>query len=130
MPGTADFVPSGNGGLVHGRGLLFDSIGTLLVASIGNDRVLKYDGATGAFLSTFVSPGSGGLGQPHSMTLGPDGNLYVGSNNHDAVFRYDGITGQFMISLYRPAMADFTIRLACLQRWKIARGAVILGIAI
>jgi hypothetical protein len=94
--GTAEFVPTGSGGLLHGRGLIFDLSGNLYVASIGNDRVLKYSGATGSSLGAFVAPGSGGLDQPHSLTFGPDGNLYVGSSNLDAVFRYSGTSGQFI----------------------------------
>jgi hypothetical protein len=95
-PGTAVFVPSNSGGLVGARGIVFDANGDLYVASIGNDRVLKYSGANGSFLSTFVAPGSGGLDEPHSLTIGPDGNLYVGSSNLDSVFRYRGTDGAFI----------------------------------
>jgi len=94
--GTAVFVPAGSGGLLHGRGIVFDASGNLYVASIGNDRVLKYSGATGASLGTFVTAGAGGLDEPHSLTFGPDGNLYVGSSNLDSVFRFSGVNGQFI----------------------------------
>jgi hypothetical protein len=94
--GTAVFVPTGSGGLVGARGVVFDGSGNLYVASIGDDRVLKYSGSTGAFLGEFVIAGSGGLDQPHSMTFGPDGNLYVGSANLNSVYRYAGANGQFI----------------------------------
>jgi hypothetical protein len=40
-------------------------------------RVLRYDGATGAFLGSFVDTGSGGLGEPTGLDFGSDGDLYV-----------------------------------------------------
>jgi hypothetical protein len=58
--------------------------------------VLRYDGATGAFLDVFVPYGSGGLRYPHTLVFGPDGNLYVGSGGATgSVLRYDGVTGAF-----------------------------------
>jgi streptogramin lyase len=96
------FVPPGVGGLGSGcgdapLGLLFGSDGNFYVASGGaTDKVLRYDGQTGAFIDTFVANGSGGLDQPGSLAFGPDGNLYVSSTETDSILRYDGQTGAFI----------------------------------
>ncbi|MGK7904567.1 MAG: PEP-CTERM sorting domain-containing protein, partial [Hormoscilla sp.] len=66
----------------------------LLVSSLLNDQVLRYDGTTGFFLDVFAS--GGGLNEPTDITLGPDGNLYVSSVETDQVLRYDGTTGFFL----------------------------------
>lgn len=67
----------------------------LLVASFNSNEVLRYDGATGAFVSDFVSSGSGGVAGPVDVEYGPDGNLYVSSSASDEILRYDGSTGAF-----------------------------------
>src|SRR5207249_4230508 len=54
----------------------------------GNEDVLRYNGTTGAFVSTFVPTGSGGLSFPLGGTFGPDGNLYVSDSDHEKVLRY------------------------------------------
>lgn len=54
----------------------------------GNEDVLRYNGSTGAFLSTFVPTGSGGLTFPLWGAFGPDGNLYVSNSEADAVLRF------------------------------------------
>ncbi len=47
------------------------------VPSHATDEVLRYNGATGAFIDAFVSSGSGGLDEPLDLDFGFDGNLYV-----------------------------------------------------
>ena len=37
----------------------------LLISDFNNNRILRYDGATGTFLNTLVTKGRGGLNQPH-----------------------------------------------------------------
>lgn len=39
----------------------------LYVSSQGNDSILRYNGATGAFIDTFVLPASGGLDEPSDL---------------------------------------------------------------
>ncbi len=96
------FVPPGVGGLGSGctdapLGLLFGPDGNFYVGSGGaTDKVLRYDGQTGAVIDTFVADGSGGLDQPTSLTFGPDGNLYVSSAGTDSILRYNGATGAFI----------------------------------
>lgn len=48
----------------------------LLVCSLLSDQVLRFDGATGAFVGVFADTHMDG---PEGITLGPDGNVYVAS---------------------------------------------------
>ena len=69
----------------------------LYVASAGNGKVLRYDGATGAFRGEFVATGSGGLVHPYGISFGPDGNLYVAdgaSLGRGPVLRFQGPSGE------------------------------------
>jgi DNA-binding beta-propeller fold protein YncE len=61
----------------------------LYVANEGTDEVLRYDGATGAFVDVFVAAGAGGLDGPAGMVFGPDGVLHVASVNNDQILRFD-----------------------------------------
>jgi outer membrane protein assembly factor BamB len=90
---TSVFVPSGSGGLNYNEDLAFNN-GSLYVASRGNNTILRYDAASGAFLGTFAS--GNGLNQPLGVIFGPDGNLYVGNYGTNSVLRFNGATGAFM----------------------------------
>jgi hypothetical protein len=95
------FVSAGSGGLDYPVSLAFGPDGNLYAANIQrplwtSGSVLKYDGTTGAFLSTFVASGSGGLNYPWKLLFGGDGKLYVGAPGNQAVLRYDGTTGAFI----------------------------------
>ncbi len=73
---------------------VFGPDSNLYVASANNDQVLRYNGATGAFIDAFAS--GGGLDSPTGLVFGPDGNLYVASTGSDQVLRYNGATGAFI----------------------------------
>ena len=90
------FVTSGSGGLSGTSKIDCGPDGNLYASSQNNDRVLRYNGATGAFMDIFVSSGSGGLSIPVGLDFGPDGHLYVVSNNNHSVIRYNGATGAFI----------------------------------
>ncbi len=92
----ATFVGAGSGALDGPRGLRYGPDGNLYVSSFNNDRILRYNGTTGAFISTFVAAGSGGLDGPDDLVFGPDGHLYVSSYNTDTVLKYDGSTGALL----------------------------------
>ena len=82
------------GGLDTPTAAVFGPDGNLYVADFNGDRVLRYDGATGAFLDVFVASGAGSLNGPDAgMCFGPDGHLYVPSFWNHRVLRYDGATG-------------------------------------
>jgi sugar lactone lactonase YvrE len=86
-----------SGGLDAPTAAVFGADGALYVASFSQDRVLRYDGATGALIGEFVAPGSGALDGPDAgMGFGPDGRLYVPSFNNDRVLRYEADTGAFV----------------------------------
>ena len=74
----------------------------LFVSSNITDKVVRYDGTTGALIGIFAS--GGGLRFPTGLVFGPDGNLYVTSNGTNNVLRYDGTTGAF-IDIVRPILA-------------------------
>ncbi len=87
-----DLVASGSGGLQSPIALAIAADGSLLVADLDANAVLRYGLDTGAFLGVFVEAGSGGLMAPYGMTVGPNGNLYV-NGDHAGVNEYDGTTG-------------------------------------
>jgi len=87
-------IPDETGGLAGPTSAVFGPDGNLYVASFNTDAILRYDGATGAFLDVFVASGSGGLDGPDAgTTFGPDGHLYVPSFWNNRVLRFDGRTG-------------------------------------
>jgi len=96
-----NFVESGGGGLDSPQGITVGPDGNVYVSSAVNDKVLKYDGRTGAFLGAFVDGGR--LDRPWYLTFGPDGNLYVSSSATNQVLCYDGTSGAFV----RVAAQDF-----------------------
>jgi glucose/arabinose dehydrogenase len=92
----ATFVAAGSGGLSFPTDLAFGPDGNLYVNNTANTlAVLKFDGATGAFLSTAVAPGSGGLSLPRGLAVDQDGRVYVADQFSNAVHRYDS-TGQYL----------------------------------
>jgi len=90
------FVASGSGGLSGASKIICGPDDNLYVSSQNDDRVRRFDGATGAFMDIFVTAGSGGLNLPVGLGFGPDGNLYVASAGNSSVLRYDGLTGAFI----------------------------------
>lgn len=64
----------------------------LLVTSMASNRVLRFDGQTGAFIDALV-PANSGLLFPIGIALGADENIYVCSSLTDSVRRYDADSG-------------------------------------
>lgn len=94
--GTVEtFVAAGSGGLKSPAGLTFGATGDLYVANAGGlaGSVLRYDGATGAFLGVFAATG---ISVPQDIVFGADGHLYVSNGYTDSISRYDGLTGAFL----------------------------------
>jgi DNA-binding beta-propeller fold protein YncE len=93
------FVAPGNN-LVQPRGLAFGPDGNLYVACVGSDRILRYNGTTGAFIDTFIPPGAPTLHQPVKLIFRDDGFLYVSTFGNDgipgsSVLRFNATTGAF-----------------------------------
>lgn len=91
-PGTYidTFVTSGSGGLNFppSAGLAFGPDENLYVSSRDSDSVLRYDGATGAFINAVVKVGEGGLDAPKGLVFSSDGTLLVGSGGTHEILRY------------------------------------------
>src|SRR5579859_316166 len=99
------FVPTKSGGLREPLGVIFGPDHNLYVASglepdhgTGKQEVLRYNGATGAFIDAW---GGDFLGaSPRAILFGPDGNLYVTNGSatrvSQGVLRYNGTTGAFI----------------------------------
>jgi hypothetical protein len=82
------------GGLSGPGAVLFGPDGQLYFSSFDCDAILRYDGASGAFVDVFVPANSGGLDGPDAgMAFGPDGHLYVPGYYSDSIPRFDGATG-------------------------------------
>lgn len=104
-PTPTVFVPYGAGGMTAASGMIFGPDQNLYVA----DRqagILRFNGATGAFINVLVPFGRGGLQEVTRMTFGPNGRLYVASREANGVLRFDGVTGDF-VDLFATA-ADAT----------------------
>src|SRR5262249_11469165 len=93
------FVAPNSGGLADAYGITVGPDGNVYVTD-GQNRVLRYDGATGAPLpapgqsgATYVASGSGGLSASSGLTFGADGSLYVVSTSTNQILRYQGPTG-------------------------------------
>ncbi|WP_145457738.1 GEVED domain-containing protein [Gimesia panareensis] len=98
---TGSIIGSGvfasGGGLVEPRFIAFGpgsapGIPDLYVADTGflRDRILRYDGLTGAFIEEYVTRGEGGMGKPYGMAFDPNtGELYVASFSTNEILKFD-----------------------------------------
>src|SRR5262249_34924329 len=87
----------GGPALAASTGLVFGPDGNLYVSTQAH-TVVRYDGTTGAFLSTFVTANSGPLFAPGAITFGPGAILYVTtySGPSSSIRRYTSMTGSFI----------------------------------
>jgi len=85
----------------------------LFVVSQNNQKVLRYDASTGAFLDTFVSPITQGFQIPGGMALQPSsGVLFVASTATGEIWKYTMATGQVITprlagGLFQPGAIAF-----------------------
>ncbi len=68
--------------------------------NVNDDRIVRFDSVSGAFLGEFV-PAGGPLDGPTDLVFGPNGDLYVTSIYLNAapapnIIQYDGQTGAFI----------------------------------
>jgi sugar lactone lactonase YvrE len=85
------FVPSGSGSLFSPWQLVFGPNGNLFVVS-SNNRILQYNGTTGAFINTFADV-TGGLNSPRGLLFLPNGDLLVSNRAANTVSHF-GPLGQ------------------------------------
>lgn len=106
------------------RGIVFDKLGDLwavMSSQSGPDRIVKYNGTTGAIISSYSFPTptvNGGVtnGNVNAFDLswGPDGNLYIATGKGDCVTKFDITTNTFSTYLpYKPATFAKTIAFIC-----------------
>lgn len=82
------------GGLSGPGAVLFGPDGRLYVSSFDSDAILRYDGATGAFVDVFVAAGAGMLDGPDAgMVFGPGGDLFVPGFYSHTVSRFAAADG-------------------------------------
>jgi hypothetical protein len=67
--------------------LVYGPDGNFYAGSEANNKVLKYNGSTGAYMG-IVADSASGLGGPLGLAFGPDSNLYVSSAGTGAILRY------------------------------------------
>ncbi len=70
----------------------FGPDGHLYVAAEYSNRILKFDGQTGAFLREVLGPFDG-FTRPSGLVFGPDDWMYVGSVDMNEIRRFDVATG-------------------------------------
>ncbi len=97
------FVPSGKGGLSASHGLAFgpdvtgDGVGELYVSSFGNNKILRYNGATGAFFDVYVttSLAPGGLAFSQVKYAATD-RMGVRSNPGTLEYAYPEVRAEYV----------------------------------
>jgi WD40 repeat protein len=86
-------VPTRSGGLTFPLGGTLGPDRNLYVSNSDGDDVLRFNGTTGAFISTFASNVEDAAG----LAFGPDSNLYVvNANTPGSITKLNGATGAFI----------------------------------
>ena len=84
------YINVGVGGLIAPTGLVFGTDGNFYVSSSGSNEILRYVGASGAFINAFVkfvlSAGTDVV-SPQGLVIDAAGNLYVASGNEVQEYR-------------------------------------------
>ncbi len=86
-------VVTGGAELDGANGVRRGPDGSLYVTGQFSNRVVKYNGSTGAVELIFDPANTAGLDSAQGLTFGPDGNIYVVSSANDKILKYDAATG-------------------------------------
>jgi hypothetical protein len=107
------FVTTGSGGLAGPADLAFRG-GFLYVVSSSNNKVLRYNGATGAFVDELIS--DSGLFAPLGLLFDANGNVLVTSRDTNEIRRYgDSSDAIFTINLSAPFPTPVSVSYATLD---------------
>jgi streptogramin lyase len=90
---SSEFVAAGPGSLKPVEAIKFGPDGNLYVTETNGNRILRYNGSTGAFLGVFGSASQ--LISARSMDWGPNGNLFVAGLWSNNVVEFNGSTGAY-----------------------------------
>ncbi|HZU25529.1 MAG TPA: PEP-CTERM sorting domain-containing protein [Bryobacteraceae bacterium] len=101
-----NFVAPGSGGLSSAQDVKFGPDGNLYVVSSANDQILKYNGATGAFISVFATLNKPSHNGPIDLLFAPDGFLYVTAFDGSKILRLNEQNGAVVDTFSPPAGAD------------------------
>ncbi len=88
-----DFVTPPAGDLHEARTIAFGPQGDLFVASSFPPQVLRYDGATGAYVGVFADAQDGGPDQRTGSLVFDANYLYVSNAGANSILRFDAATG-------------------------------------
>ncbi len=112
------FVPTGSGGLAGPSDFVFRD-GSLFVVSWTNNKVLRYDGTTGAYLNDVVS--GNGLVTSLGILFEANGNFLVTSRDTNEIRRYgDSSDAQFTVRLNAPFPTTVSVNFATANGTAIA----------
>jgi hypothetical protein len=101
--GTLLTAGVGNG-LSSINDVTYGNDGNLYIASIGSNRLERFNGTTGAFIDAFVPSTM----LPRAISFGDDGNLYVLRGTIGAqVDRFNGTTGAFINTFLPPDAVNY-----------------------
>lgn len=96
-------VFAGGNGMADPAGIAFGGpVNDLFVGAgvpdsgVGGNKILRFDGATGAFKAVVDPANAAGLNDPEGLRFGPDGLLYVLSSDAGEVLRYNPATNAFV----------------------------------
>ncbi|MEM6574578.1 MAG: hypothetical protein AAF736_09930 [Pseudomonadota bacterium] len=81
------------GGRLNGVQAVRRGNGYLYVASEENNRVVRYDETSLAFIDMIVETGAIGINKPTGLAVGPDGDLYIAGFPTSVGVRVDGVWG-------------------------------------
>ena len=73
--------------------IVFGTNDDLFATDPTNNRVVRYNGDTGALIGNFATSN---LNQPRGLVFGPDNHLYVANENSNTIVKFNGATGAFM----------------------------------
>lgn len=82
--------------LIASTGFAQAPLQDMLVSSRGTNAVVRFDGATGAFVDVFIPPGTAGLDRTQEVILDNDGDLLVTGRGNSTILRYSRRTGEPM----------------------------------